>query len=562
MIFGCCEFQYLRIYCSIGLMKKYFSAICIVYTVNLIGQKVHTPFEQGEIQNNARIGTWTYYDQHAKPGLVIDYNSNSIIHIDADTSAFFVKSEASWKKTKLKSPPRPHYSKLILIQHFQTGMEIFSDFIQKKKAVKAFLTFEVNQAGEATNPTVSSSANTEDERIFIEVGLKKVFQAIPNFWIPGVLPDGSSTTTRLTVCYQVCNTQCEPPPIDQTSASIFYKLDMLLSVSAQNPSGSSKYILQFHENYGLQYGPDDSKLMVSAGIFNYADIYHPIVPNFLSIIDLTSHTQSRIGFGNIIGGSWLPDNSFLFTYSQDNLITGETCIFNTGDHEINPITVASTKSLKLLSPNVLLKYKYKKDTVYADVIHPETDQLIPVGSTVTKMFIPLTWSPDKKYLLVKEQSSDISKTKLVSVVTSEEILIPLINSELCGWSVNGQDLYLLKVVPGYDTPVHNLFRYKIDTRELQEVRLMWKEIDRMKYNAQTDSFLVIRNGKLEVWNPNQGEKTILIDNDVLEAAWSNSGKFLAYITKRDKVISEYSLVTGKEKPIAKWNVKRKELIIE
>jgi hypothetical protein len=337
---------------------------------------------------------------------------------------------------------------------------------------------------------------------------------------------------------------------------------MLFGSPAPVSSGTNKFVLQFHENHGIQYSPNDSLLMISAGNFNYADVYNPIVPNFLNIINLTSLKHSKISFGDIIGGSWLYDNNFLFIYSHGNLIQGEISIFNTANQEINPIPVSSVQSLKLQASNMLLTYRFAKDTIYTDVQHSESVRKIPIKSTIGRNVVPIAWSPNNKYFLIQEPSSDISKLKLINVQNGQETLIPLLNSTLCAWSKTGKDLFLLKPVLGHTTPVHDLYRYSIDANELQEVRLMWKEVDRIKYNVNTNSFLVIRNGRLEVWDQQQGEKTTLIDKDVLEAAWSNSGRSIAYITKGNKSVVEYSLETGKIKSIAKWSIKKKELIIE
>lgn len=162
------------------MLKKLLALILMLYTLPSLAQvqKVENEYQKGQLENGYKVGTWEYYDGDSIANLIIDYTKGKLIHLEPDTSQFYIKPDSVWRYEKLDSHPRYIGSYKEFYKVLGMNMRYPNRARKMKIQAKVYLQFDINANGQATDLQVIG-----DPKDYFSKDIVSTFGRVPNLWL-------------------------------------------------------------------------------------------------------------------------------------------------------------------------------------------------------------------------------------------------------------------------------------------------------------------------------------------------------------------------------------------
>ncbi len=516
------------------MIRTFLIALISGLSLEVTGQEEivsNNPLEQGLVRAGQRVGVWQYFDYPGELGLEIDYETMQVLHLKPDSSLFVVREGGRWVRQRLKSPCRPHGSRMLIVENYyrklNTQYELYRRADQKKEPVETILTFEVGAEGVATNPKVWGYTKFGMEKMMLDA-----FDSAPNAWIPGIKMDGSVATCRFGAYVKICPDTCaQMAPRD--TVDLFYGI----SNRASKP-GSRNPVTT--ERAGMEFSPDGQWLAVGANLMA------TMGADGFFIVPTGGGKPVRVPYGSISGMYWKSNTeiAFKYTYSISGTVNGK---FDLTTGLVESWTDSATY-FERLSPDMKMMMagrirNHYLELVKVDVAKGTTEW---VGRHSDGDMFPISWSPNQQTCVVKGRRDGVDYLYNFQVSTGTMKQLPIMDAEPCGWSLDGTQLYLQRVNPA------RYFKgqvFAVDTRTnlLNEVTDKMENFIAAEFSPKAGRFLLLRNFHLFLLSPDLGAKPVKIVSNVSYAVWSREGTEIAYVSEKGRLLSIYDIQTGKSR---------------
>jgi len=496
---------------------------------------LRTPLEQGFLQNGQRVGTWQYYDYPGNLGFEIDYESMQLLYVRPDSTEYVVKVGDSWVKERLQRPCRLHGSELLLKDHFlstlTTPIEVMDRAKRKGVNLETLLTFEVGPDGMATNPIVEGFKGFSMEKMMM-----KSFSSAPSVWIPGLRKDGTPAHCKFGVSISICPDSCRQT-IPDSYRTLFH-------TPYRNPYVSNKGELEpwTNEPTWIQFSPDNKWVLIESRLIaNTGKSGFMVIPT----ADNPNGESRHISYGIVKSGYWLDDHIINFKYKY-----GIARSFH-GSYDLAKDSIGTRKDSFTFFDNI----SPDRTTLCVATQHEKFTQVsvVDLRTGVRKILnadpsinpFPISWSPDQKSIILKGRKDNLDLLLNYDFDKGMAQQLPVLNSEPCGWDANGSILYVRRTDFPFYRYAGEVFSIDLKTMLVKELSGKIDGLMFALYSSSANQFLVVKNEKLHLSEPGEGFKLRKIADNVTAAQWSEDGNYIAYVSEKGSLLSQYNRRTGR-----------------
>ncbi len=492
---------------------------------------LRTPLEQGMVLNGQRVGVWKYFDYPGRLGMEIDYETMRLLYFQPDSGMYVVQDGGLWTKQRLTRPCRPHGSGMSVIEHYQREIRVPFELQRRAKeknsVIQTILTFDVDQNGNAGNPIVTGYTGFGMEKMMMET-----FEGAPNYWIPGVKVDGTPASCRFGITITICPDNCET--VEPNSFRVLTGIKIARGEARIRPWTFSV------EPTGIRFAPDnewvlvDAKLMSNTGGNGFMVV--PTKPNPLN--QLTKY----IPYGNIQNGYWLDKRKISFKYKY-GMAGSQRGLYDLEKDSVQTLPDSLTYFDRISSDLTTLctvEYKDKTSNVYLIDLATQQRKKLPIDPFLNP--VPLAFSPDRRSIIFNGRKELKDFMYHLDLESGEAKQLPILNTELCGWSKDGSTVYVYRTNFPLTNYSGELFSIDLKSMTFKEVTGKVNELFYPEYSVAADQFLAIRSDDLYLFSPDNKKWEPIVKN-VTAAHWSRDGRSIAYVSEKGTLLNLHDVAT-------------------
>ena len=176
--------------------KSFIIIICLLGMLSSHAQKrkvIDLPDQKGTVLKKEKVGIWKFYE-NGKLVLEYDYDADRVIFQQSfEDKSYYVKGQQWYPVAKLEVYPRYKGSYIQFYQTIYKHVQYPQEAQNKGIEGTSFLSFEVDEQGNAINPEVHHDLGYGCSR-----EMMRVFNKVRDHWIPAV-KDGKALRTKFVI---------------------------------------------------------------------------------------------------------------------------------------------------------------------------------------------------------------------------------------------------------------------------------------------------------------------------------------------------------------------------
>lgn len=176
--------------------KTFLIAICLLSAFSAYAQKkkvIDLPDQKGTLVKKNKVGIWKFYEQ-GKLVLEYDYDADRVIFQQSiEDKSYYVKGQSWYPVAKLEVYPRYKGSYIQFYETIYKHLEYPQEAQNKGIEGTSFLSFEVDEQGNAVNPKIHHDLGHGCTK-----EIMRVFAKVSEHWIPAI-KNGKAMRTKFVI---------------------------------------------------------------------------------------------------------------------------------------------------------------------------------------------------------------------------------------------------------------------------------------------------------------------------------------------------------------------------